>query len=183
MYNRNTTQPPPATMPASPPPARCSRCRPSGEFTPQSAGIGVKLRTTKTHNSRANPPGHAATFTVIPAPPNRHSGASRNLGRVVTFNVITACAGIQGVQSRSPPFQLPQPSFRRKPESSAALREPSLRRRGPQPSFRRKPESRECGHIRRHSSSPNRHSGASRNPCLPAPLPTPSTVIPAQAGI
>ena len=72
------------------------------------------------------------------------------------------------------------PSFRRKPESSAALREPSLRRSGPQPSFRRKPESMPAGPI---ADSLNRHSGASRNLCLPPPLPHPPTVIPAQAGI
>ena len=93
--------------------------------------------------------------------PNRHSGANRNLGRAVTFTVIPAQTGIQGVWSYSPSFRLPQPSFR----------------------------------------PPNRHSGASRNPgravtfaviqtpptIIPAPpnrhSGSPSTVIPAQAGI
>ena len=66
----------------------------------------------------------------------------------------------------------PQPSFRRKPESRAALREPSLRRSGPQPSFR--PPNRHSGksrnpvqHCVNHPyavAAPNRHSGASRNP-------------------
>ena len=95
-------------------------------------------------------------------PPNRHSGASRNLGRVVNSpsfrhqpefsatlrtiptpkqppTVIPAKAGIYACR---PHCRLPQPSFRLAPESRAALREPSLRRSGPQPSFRRKPESR-----------------------------------------
>ena len=58
---------------------------------------------------------------------HRHSGASRNPGRVVRSTVIPAQAGIQGAWSYPPPFRLPQPSFRRKPESRA------------------------CGHIHRHS--------------------------------
>ena len=115
----------------------------------------------------------AVIFTVIPTPPavipaqagiygvrsyspsfripspTRHSGASRNLSRAVIFTVI--------------PDPLPQPSFRRKPESTLAA--PSSRHTGasrnlslpppltvipsqariypcrlPPPSFRRKPE-------------------------------------------
>ena len=94
---------------------------------------------------------------------HRHSGASRNLWRMVTLTVIPPQAGIYGVWSHSPSFRLPQPSFRRKPESMACghIHHHSG---SPQPSFRRKPESRACGHIHRHSGSPNRHSGASRNP-------------------
>ena len=94
--------------------------------------------------------------------PNRHSGESRNPGRVVTFTVIPAPqtvipaqAGIYALRSRSPSFRLLQPSFRRKPESMR------------------------CGHTHRHSDSPNRHSGASRNPGRVVTF----TVIPAQAGI
>ena len=110
--------------------------------------------------------------------PHRHSGASRNLWRAVTFTIITGS---------------PQPSFRRKPESRTGRIRSRPRPGGPPPSFRRKPESRAYGHIHRHPGSPNRHSSASRNlgarshspsfrfsqPSLPA-LPT---VIPAQAGI
>ena len=50
-----------------------------------------------------------------------------------------------------------------------------------------------CGHIHRHTDSPSRHSGASRNlwrvvtftviPTPQAVIPVPQTVIPAQAGI
>ena len=71
----------------------------------------------------------------------------------------------------------PQPSFRLPPTvipaqaGIYALRSHSPSSRLPQPSFRRKPEPRACGHIHRHSDSPNRHSGspnrhsgASRNP-------------------
>ena len=49
---------------------------------------------------------------------------------------------------------------------------------------------RPCGHIHRHTASPNRHtnspnrhSGESRNLRPPTPLPPPPTVIPAKAGI
>ena len=139
--------------------------------------------------------------------PNRHSGASRNPGRAIIFpviptppTVIPAQAGIQGARSSSPSFRLPQPSFRRQPESRAyghihrhpdspnrhsgasrnlGVRSYSPSFRLPQPSFQRKPESRECDHI-------HRHSGASRNPgraIIPTVIPAPPTVIPAQAGI
>ena len=103
----------------------------------------------------------------VRAAPNRHSGASRNPCLPAPLphppTVIPAQAGIYGVRSHSPSFGLPQPSFRLAPESSAALREPSLRRSGPQPSFRRKPESRRAVTF--------------------TITPAPPTVIPAQAGI
>ena len=109
---------------------------------------------------------------------HRHSGASRNPGRVVIFTVIPD----------------PQPSFRRKPESSAALREPSLRRSGPQPSLPPPPTviPAQAGiwcNIANHpyaEAAPNRHSGASRNLWRAVTFtitPSPPTVIPAQAGI
>ena len=79
----------------------------------------------------------------------RHSGASRNLGQYCVNH----------------------------PYAEAA---PNRHYRIPQPSFRRKPESMPAASI---ADSPNHHPGASRNPCLPAPSPSPSTVIPAQAGI
>ena len=139
--------------------------------------------------------------------PNRHSGASRNLG--------PGAFGADPVRAAS------QPSFRRKPESMPAgsitdslnrhTASPNRHsgasrnlcpgafgadpvRAAPQPSFRRKPESMPAGPItgspNRHTASPNRHSGASRNLCLPASSPpTPTaipalpTVIPAKAGI
>ena len=119
------------------------------------------------------------TFPVIPTPPT----------------VIPAKAGIYGVRSHSPSFGIPQPSFRRKPESracgictvipaqagiygvrhiprhSGASR--NLWRAAHSPSFRRKPESMAYGHIM------HRHSGASRNLWRAVTL----TVIPAKAGI
>ena len=101
------------------------------------------------HSGASRNPGRAVTFTVIPDPqpsfrrkpesrpcghihrhtgsPSRHSGASRNPGRVAISTVIPAPptvipaqAGIQGVWPYSPSFRLPQPSFRRKPESMLA---------------------------------------------------------------
>ena len=93
----------------------------------------------------------------ITASPNRHSGASRN-----------PC-----LPASSPPPSTVIPA----PAGIHACR---LHCRLPQPSFRRKPESMPTGLI---ADSLNRHSGASRNPCLPPPLPPPSTVIPAPAGI
>ena len=100
------------------------------------------------------------------------------------------------MRPHSPSFQLPQPSFRRKPESRTCghnhrhsspptvipakagiyarrphYRLPQPSYQSPQPSFRRKPESRPCGHLRRHSGSPNRHSAASRNPRRKETLP------------
>ena len=102
------------------------------------------------------------TFTVIPVPPNRHSGASRNLGR----------------WSHSPSFRIPQPSFRLPlNRHSGASRNP-----GPTVTFTviPVPPNRHSGlrrNLGRWSHSPsfriplNRHSGASRNLCLPAPLP------------
>ena len=118
--------------------------------------------------------------TIIPDPPSRHSGESRNLRAAMDsgFPVIPIF----------PSFRLPQPSFRRKPESTRrdrlrfsrhsdfpvipakagiyALRWtpvfPSFRI--PQPSFRRKPEStRRDGLQFSHHSEFFRHSGASRN--------------------
>ena len=161
----------------------------------------------------------SACWSYAPSfrPPNRHSGASRNLclpaalGRAVTFTVIPPLPN----HHSGPPTVIPapQPSSRRKPESTSHYRQPVARLICPQPSFRRKPEStlagciRACGHIHRHSGPPqpsfrpppNRHSGASRNLCLPAPLgpvvtftiipalpnhhSSPPTVIPACAGI
>ena len=132
--------------------------------------------------------------------PNRHSGASRNLWRVAIFtvipappsvipappSVIPAGAGIYGAWPYAPSFRLPQPSFRRKPESMARGHMPrhsgasqNLWRAAicpvipdPHPSFRRKPESMARGHM-------PRHSGASRNLWRVVI----SSVIPAQAGI
>ena len=120
--------------------------------------------------------------------PNRHSGASRNLWRTVMFTVTPAPPAVIPAQAGIYPCRLPQPSFRRKPESMAyghihhhsdsPSRHPGASRNLwrvvmftvipdplPQPSFRRKPESMAYGHVHRHSGSP------------------PSTVIPAQAGI
>ena len=125
--------------------------------------------------------------------PIRHSGESRNLWRAVTYTVIPAPAGIQGLRSHTPSFRLPHPSFRRKPESRACghihrhsgspIRHSGESRNlwravicttipAPQPPFRRQPASRACGHI-------HRHSGESRN-LWPAVT---YTVIPACAGI
>ena len=77
--------------------------------------------------------------------PSRHSGASRNLCPAVTFTVIPAPpavipaqAEIQVVRSYSPSFRLPQPSFRRKPESMLAGSITVVRNYDP--GFRRKPE-------------------------------------------
>ena len=117
-------------------------------------------------------------------PPNRHSGASRNLGRVVICtvipappSVIPAGAGIYGVRSHTPSFRLPHPSFRRKPESMACGH--MHRHPGPPSVIPAQAGSRACGHIHRHSGSPIRHSGASRNLWRAVIC----TVIPAQAGI
>ena len=134
--------------------------------------------------------------------PIRHSGASRNLWRVAicTVNpapsiVIPAPAGIYGVWPYAPSIRLPQPSFRRKPESMVCghmHRHSGLRRNlwravirpvipaqagiygawPYAPSFRRKPESMARGHT-------PRHSGAGWNLWRAAICP----VIPAQAGI
>ena len=130
--------------------------------------------------------------------PNRHSGASRNLCLPTPLpqGVRPYSPSFRFPQQS---FRLPQPSFRRKPESmladsvtagrAAILRFATVRRtfsllRCPYPSFRRKPESMIAGYItvvgdynagfrlpQPSFQRTNRHSGASRNLCLPTPLP------------
>ena len=101
-------------------------------------------------------------------PPTHHSGASRNLC------LPPPCHSGSPAVIPAPPTVIPAnfSSFRRKPESMLAA---SMSFRLPQPSFRRI----------------FRHSGASRNLCLPDPCHSASPnrhsgeffVIPAQAGI
>ena len=86
---------------------------------------------------------------------SHHCGASQNLRRVFICTVIAAQAGIYGVWSYAPSFRLPQPSFRRKPESMA------------------------CSHTHRHcGASRNLWSAV-----ILTVIPAPPVVIPAQAGI
>ena len=124
---------------------------------------------------------------------HRHSGTSRNL--------VQHCE--PSLRRRSPQPSLTDPptvipafagiqcNIANHPYAVAA---PNRHYQIPQPSFRRKPESMPAGPIaaspNRHTSPFNCHSGESRNLCLPAPLPSPQTVIPppptvipAQAGI
>ena len=103
-------------------------------------------------------PQSGVRFQHCDAPYNRHSGASRNLRLPAPLHptaVIPAQAGIYACRLH---YTL-QPSFRRKPESICNAR-------------------RDAACYRPYS----RHSGPSRNLCLPAPL-HPTTAIPAQAGI
>ena len=120
----------------------------------------------------------------------RHSGASRNLWRTVIFTVIPtppavipAQAGIYGVRSYSPSSRLPQPSFRRKPESMAYGHIHHHSGSPPPPVI---PAQAGIYRVRSYSPSyripsPSRHSGASRNlwrtvifTIIPDPLPHPS---------
>ena len=141
--------------PANPPPSRQSSVRPCGHIR---------------HRFRLAPESMACGQM------HRHSGASRNLWRMVRCTVIPAQAGIYGGWSHSP-------SFRRKPESMAdghihrhsgesrnlrATMGFGFRRRGGRPAQPPRP----CGHI-------HRHSGESRNLGRMVTF----TVIPAQAGI
>ena len=162
------------TMPRAAPdnPRPRTNNRPPPDATPSIIPYHKPKRNTRLRNTDTiSHPAHrlpwcAAISTVIPPPP----AAIPTPPTVIPAPpaVIPACAGIQAVWPYPPSFRLPS-------RHSGATRNlgvwsypPSFRL--PQPSFRLAPESRPCGHIHRHSSSPNRHSGASRNLCLPAPL-------------
>ena len=83
---------------------------------PAQAGIqGVwsysrSFRLPSRHSGASRNPGRVVIFTVIPPPPSRHSGLRRNPGRVAIFTVIP--------DPSSRHTGSPQPSFRRKPEST-----------------------------------------------------------------
>ena len=122
--------------------------QPSFRRKPESRACGHIHRHSgppSRHSGASRNPCRVAISTVIPAKAGiqgvwsylPYSGASRNPCRVAISTVIPppptvipAQPGIQAVWSYSPSFRLPQPSFRRKPESMA------------------------CGHIHRHSAPP-----------------------------
>ena len=136
--NRNITTRP--RRPNHPP-----RRRPNPPGIPSGLPLAPQLRpaipTTRNRSCPARrprlQPGRVVISTVIPSPPNRHSGASRNLRLPAPLpspptvtppppTVIPACAGIYACRLH---YQLPQPSSRLPPnrhsDESRNLRPPA----------------------------------------------------------